>query len=55
MPFGQHEGERMADIPDSYLLWLRKQDGIRWSAPRVWAYLLLRKDELDELVKDPWK
>lgn len=26
MPFGKHKGKRMADVPASYLAWLRGQN-----------------------------
>lgn len=27
MPFGKYKGEKMEDVPASYLLWLREQGG----------------------------
>lgn len=26
MPFGKHKGEQMANVPDSYLIWLWKEN-----------------------------
>ena len=26
MPFGKHKGERLGDVPDSYLRWFLNQD-----------------------------
>jgi uncharacterized protein (DUF3820 family) len=36
MPFGKHKGERMEDVPASYLLWLHN-DGCQ--NPGVAAYI----------------
>lgn len=36
MPFGKHKGEKMEDVPASYLLWLR-DDGCRHS--EIAAYI----------------
>lgn len=48
MPFGKWSGERLADIPESYFAWLRKQDGIRWKSPAVWKFMETHKAEIDK-------
>lgn len=45
MPWGEHKGTPMKDVPSSYLLWLFKQPWIRdW--PDVHAYLVANQDAL---------
>lgn len=46
MPFGQHKGEKMEDVPAAYLLWLRDQG---CSHRGVRAYI---EDTLPALMKD---
>ncbi len=29
MPFGKHKGEKMANVPASYLLWLNEQEYVK--------------------------
>ena len=36
MPFGKHKGQRIADVPLDYLLWLDDQPDFRRS---LWRYL----------------
>ncbi len=38
MPWGKYEGERLGDVPDSYLTWLIQQDWIG-DHPRLKRYL----------------
>lgn len=45
LPWGEHKGIPMADVPPEYLLWLLKQPWIRdW--PDIRNYLLQRQTEL---------
>lgn len=37
MPFGKHKGERLGDVPASYLLWLGNQDLRRY--PELKKYI----------------
>jgi hypothetical protein len=46
MPWGQHRGVPLKDVPLTYLLWLRSQTWIK-DYPAMWAYLGTRKAELD--------
>lgn len=47
MPFGKHEGEAMANVPDSYLIWLRDNasNGVRKRFPEPQTIVTARKDE----------
>ena len=53
MKYGKWNGERLADIPDSYWLWLRKQ-GLNDNLD-VREWLQQNKARLDALEKDDWK
>lgn len=46
MPFGKHKGEKMENVPASYLLWLRDQ-GV--GHPGVKAYI---EENLAALLKE---
>jgi uncharacterized protein (DUF3820 family) len=41
MPFGKHKGQRMADVPASYFVWLRQQNcqhaGVRSYIDNSWS------------------
>lgn len=39
MPFGKHKGEKLGDVPASYLLWLGDQPDIKKRHPELWAYI----------------
>ncbi len=60
MPFGEHVGERMSDVPADYLLWLW-DDGVHAQPERpihkyirnTWKALL--SDSPDTIVKNPPK
>ena len=46
MPWGVHKGKPMAEVPASYLDWLRDQDFIkRW--PKLWAYIKDNASRID--------
>lgn len=48
MPFGKHKGEKMANVPADYLLWLYYQSWIAaW--PDVQSYI---SDNMDVLKKE---
>lgn len=53
MKYGKWNGERLADVPDDYWLWLRKQ-GLNTNLD-VREWLQQNKARLDALVKDDWK
>lgn len=38
MPFGKWAGERLADIPDEYFEWLKKQPGFKFKHPALWKW-----------------
>lgn len=46
-PWGKHKGERVRDVPASYLLWLFEQPWIK-SWPGLHAYLKQHEDQLME-------
>lgn len=47
MPWGDHKGVAMKDVPTTYLLWLLRQSWIKdW--PDVYAYLLANQAALLE-------
>ncbi len=46
MPFGKHKGEKMENVPASYLLWLRDQN---CSHTAVRSYI---EDNMAALVKE---
>lgn len=48
MPFGKHKDKRLIDVPDSYLLWLLRQDWVEEKYPELWAYLIENQDALDD-------
>lgn len=53
MPFGKHKGEKMANVPASYLLWLYEQ-GITHTELR--KYVFVNIDVLrDEVEKEKAK
>jgi uncharacterized protein (DUF3820 family) len=43
MPFGKHKGEKMANVPPSYLIWCNDQD---WCKGEVKKYILNNLDAL---------
>ena len=43
MPFGKHKGEKMANVPASYLLWLFENDKCN---KEVREYVLINMDVL---------
>lgn len=50
MPWGKHKGERISDVPASYLDWLIGQDWIdEW--PDVKAYIEQNLDAIHEQVR----
>lgn len=52
MPFGEHKGKKMADIPASYLLWYRDNG----SPGNVKDYAILNEDTLlEEYTRDHGK
>lgn len=48
MPFGKHRGERMEDVPASYLHWIWTKDGFDQSSP-VGEYI---RDNMSFLMAD---
>lgn len=45
MPWGQHKGKKLGEIPPAYLLWLYEQTWIKdW--PGLYAYLKKNEDLL---------
>jgi Putative quorum-sensing-regulated virulence factor len=39
MPFGKHKGEKLGDVPASYLLWLADQPDVKRKYPELYAYI----------------
>lgn len=48
MPFGKYKGEKMANVPASYLIYLNTLDDLH---PGVKAYIQENLDALNEEVK----
>jgi uncharacterized protein (DUF3820 family) len=48
IPFGKHKGQNLDDVPDSYLIWLLKQDWVETKFSRLYNRLL----ELEPLLED---
>lgn len=53
MPFGKHKGQRMADVPASYLAWLKDQGcdhpGVRGYIENSWSAILTEiPDRIEE-------
>jgi uncharacterized protein (DUF3820 family) len=53
MPFGQHKGKPMQDVPASYLVWLKEQgcnhEGVRGYITENWSAI---KSELPDRIWD---
>jgi uncharacterized protein (DUF3820 family) len=53
MPFGQHRGKLMQDVPASYLLWLKEQgcnhEGVRGYIEASWSAI---KSEVPDRIWD---
>jgi uncharacterized protein (DUF3820 family) len=39
MPFGEHEGKRLAEVPDDYLFWLWDQTWVKAKFPGLYLYV----------------
>ncbi len=39
MPFGEHQGKRLGDIPDDYLFWLWDQTWVETKFPGLYLYV----------------
>ena len=39
MPFGEHKGKRLGDVPDSYLFWLSDQNWVARQYPGLHLYV----------------
>ena len=51
MPFGEHKGTALRDVPSGYLLWLLRQEWIKsWRG--LYDYLIDRQDVLLSEVDD---
>jgi len=51
MPWGEHEGTRLADIPASYLAWFMDQDWARdW--PQLHNYCQLNETRIEAEIKE---
>lgn len=46
MPWGEHKGTAMRDVPSEHLLWLFSQDWTETAYPGLHTYLVGRSDEL---------
>lgn len=44
MPYGQHKGFKMEDVPAKYLMWLLEK---KRANDRVKAYIISRKESID--------
>ena len=61
MPFGEHKGKPLSEVPDSYLVWFYDQDDSKQSRPELYDYivkhahlfedLILRQDDLIEVTQ----
>lgn len=52
MPWGEHKGTRLEDVPASYLLWLYEQSWCEPKWPGLYAYLQENEDTLLEQKQD---
>jgi uncharacterized protein (DUF3820 family) len=48
MPYGKHKGEKMANVPASYLLWLYENDKCSGDIKR---YIIENKSDLEKELK----
>lgn len=48
IPFGKHKGERLIDVPASYLLWLETQDFVAEKFPDLYEYIMDNLDGLEQ-------
>lgn len=46
MPFGKHKGERIGEVPASYLLWLFEQDDLEQTRPQLFEYISEHEEAL---------
>jgi hypothetical protein len=53
MPFGEHKGKQMKDVPAGYLDWLDGQDWLPKRWPRVKAYIDHNRAVIDKELEDP--
>lgn len=51
MPFGKHDGEKLGDVPASYLLWLGDQPWVERSWPDLFGYILGNFERLEKEAK----
>lgn len=52
MPWGKHQGKKMSDVPDSYLLWLWENPAMdKKRNVELWAYIGENLDAIQENVK----
>ncbi len=46
IPFGKHKGQKLIDVPGSYLLWLTEQEWANERHPELYEYCLKNKKAL---------
>ncbi len=58
MPFGKHKGESMANVPASYLLWIKREhdkDPMQPQTRQQREVLQYVNDNIDDLKKEAGK
>lgn len=52
MPWGDHKGRRMDQLPPNYALWLLEQPWLKESWPKIHSYLAARKAQFEKELGD---
>jgi uncharacterized protein (DUF3820 family) len=52
MPFGQHKGHLMQNVPSEYLDWLNGQSWLEEQWPNVSAYIAKSRKAIDQDLRD---
>ena len=47
MPFGQHKGKRLDEVPAKYLDWLSGEDWLDKTWPALAAYIRIHRKQID--------
>lgn len=51
MPFGKYKGVALADVPDSYFIWLWEQDSFQEKKGELYDYIKENIDAMKNNVK----
>lgn len=55
MPFGKYKGEKLGDVPASYLLWLGDQPDFAQKNPGLSGYIEANRNWLEQEKQEPRK